>query len=76
MPEFHIPRSWHHKASGRASVRLGGIDRYMGPWGSKTTRAEYDRLIAKWLLSERILALRLHSRRYRSLLGSGYWEAR
>jgi integrase len=43
----------HHKASDQAIVRLGGRDFYLGPWGSKTARNEYDRLIAEWLVGGR-----------------------
>ncbi len=37
-----------HKASGRAVVTLAGKDFYLGPHGTKTSRAEYDRLVAEW----------------------------
>jgi hypothetical protein len=53
MPDFRIPKLCHHKASDRAIVRLGGIDHYLGPWGSAAARSEYDRLIAEWLVAGR-----------------------
>jgi integrase len=37
-----------HKASGRAVVRIGGKDFYLGSYGSKESHAEYARLIAEW----------------------------
>jgi integrase len=48
-----IPRMSLHKASGQAVVRLGGIDLYLGPWGSSWAKSEYDRRIAEWLASGR-----------------------
>jgi hypothetical protein len=49
MTEARIPKLTHHKASGQAVVRLSGSDCYLGPWGSRTARDEYDRRIAEWL---------------------------
>lgn len=37
-----------HKASGRAVVRVNGKDRYLGPYGSAESHAEYERVIAEW----------------------------
>ncbi len=51
-----IPKLSHHKASGRAVVRLDGQDCYVGPWGSKAAVAEYDRLIVEWLAGGRQIA--------------------
>lgn len=53
MPELRIPKLSRHKASGQAIVRLSGRDFYLGPWGSRAARAEYDRLIAEWLAGGR-----------------------
>jgi integrase len=53
MPDLHIPKLCHHKASDQAVVRLGGKDYYLGPWGSHTTRVEYDRLVGEWLANGR-----------------------
>ncbi len=50
-----IPAYRLHKASGRAVVTLAGRDHYLGPHGSPESRAEYDRLIAKWLTTGRTL---------------------
>lgn len=43
-----VPSYCHHKASGRAVVRIGGRDHYLGPYGSDQSHAEYTRLIAEW----------------------------
>jgi hypothetical protein len=34
-------------------VTLAGRDYYLGPYGTKTSRAEYDRLVGEWLASGR-----------------------
>lgn len=44
-----VPRYSKHKASGQAVVCLSGQDFYLGPHGTKTSKAEYDRLVAEWL---------------------------
>jgi integrase len=38
-----------HKASGQAIVTLGGRDFYLGPYGTRSSHVEYDRLIQEWL---------------------------
>lgn len=45
----HLPKMQHHRASGRAVVRLDGKDIYLGEWGTKETKAAYNRAIAEWL---------------------------
>lgn len=47
------PKYRHHKPSGRAVVTLNGRDFYLGPWNSQQSRAEYDKLIARWILNGR-----------------------
>jgi integrase len=42
-----------HKPTGQAVVTLNGRDNYLGAFGTPTSRAEYDRLIAEWLANER-----------------------
>lgn len=44
-----LPTYRHQKASGQAIVTLNGPDHYLGPWKSKASRLEYDRLIGEWL---------------------------
>ncbi|MCA8994174.1 MAG: hypothetical protein KDA88_19495 [Planctomycetaceae bacterium] len=43
-----VPSYSHHKASGRAVVRIGGRDHYLGAYGSDESHAAYARLIAEW----------------------------
>lgn len=42
-----------HRASGQAVVTIDGHDKYLGPYGSPESKAEYDRLIAEWLVRGR-----------------------
>ncbi len=51
MPKLlHVaPKYSHHKASGQAVVKLNGVDHYLGPWKSKASIAEYDRLTGEWM---------------------------
>ena len=49
------PKYRKHKRSGQAVVTLNGRDYYLGPHGSKTSRAEYDRVISEWLVNGRRL---------------------
>lgn len=50
------PKYRKHRASGQAIVTIDGKDYYLGPHGTKASRAEYDRLIAEWLAGGRRLA--------------------
>jgi hypothetical protein len=42
-----------HKPSGQAVVTLNGKDHYLGPWRSRLSRMEYDRLTSEWLANGR-----------------------
>jgi len=55
MPRIvHVtPKYRRHKASGQAVVTIAGRDHYLGPWRSKASRVEYDRLIGEWLAAGR-----------------------
>ena len=55
MPKLSnaLPKYRKHKATGQAMVTIAGKDHYLGPHGTKTSKAEYDRLIAEWLASGR-----------------------
>jgi integrase len=44
-----------HRASGQAVLTVHGQDVYLGPYGSKASRAEYDRIIGEWLANGRRL---------------------
>lgn len=48
-----VPKYALHKASGQAVVRLGGLDFYLGKFGSDESRNQYDRLIGEWMLQGR-----------------------
>ncbi len=41
-----LPTYRHHHASGQAVVTLDGHDYYLGPHGTRTSKQEFDRLIA------------------------------
>lgn len=51
--ENYVPKYCKHKASGLAIVTIRGQDHYLGPYGSKASRIEYDRLIMEWLAAGR-----------------------
>ncbi len=50
-----LPKYRKHKASGQAIVTLNSRDYYLGPYGTKTSKLEYDRLVAEWLNSGRAI---------------------
>ena len=43
-----IPRYRLHKPRGLAKVTICGKDHYLGAWGSKASRVEYERTIKQW----------------------------
>jgi hypothetical protein len=45
---LEVPSYCLHRASGRAVVRLGGRDVYLGEYGSPESHEEYERVIADW----------------------------
>lgn len=49
------PKYRRHRASGQAVVTLDGRDFYLGAHGTRTSKAEYDRLIGEWLANGRRL---------------------
>src|SRR5687767_8015357 len=55
MPRLSLatPKYRQHRASGQAVVTIAGKDHYLGPWKSKGSRVEYDRLIGEWLAAGR-----------------------
>jgi integrase len=55
MPKLShsLPKYRRHKASGQAIVTLAGRHHYLGPYGTKASRLEYDRLIAEWIANGR-----------------------
>jgi integrase len=50
------PSYRRHRPSGQAVVTLDGRDCYLGPWQSRASRDEYDRLVAEWLAGGRRLS--------------------
>lgn len=50
-----LPKYRKHRASGQAIVTLGGRDFYLGPHGTKSSKLEYDRLVAEWLGRGRVI---------------------
>lgn len=50
-----IPRYRKHKATGQAIVTIDGKTFYLGPYGSKRSKAQYDSVIAEWIASGRKL---------------------
>ena len=49
-----LPKYRRHK-SGQAVVTLSGTDFYLGPWNSKVSRLEYDRIVGEWIQNGRQL---------------------
>lgn len=45
----YIPKLTHNRASGKAVVRLSGVDIYCGRWGTAEAQSRYDREVAEWL---------------------------
>jgi hypothetical protein len=55
MPRLtqQLPRYCKHKASGQAVVKFGGKLHYLGVYGSKKSKAEYQRIVGEWLTADR-----------------------
>ncbi len=47
------PKYRRHKASDQAIVSIAGKDHYLGPWRSKVSRSEYDRIVGEWIANGR-----------------------
>ena len=60
MPRFAnaAPRYCRHRPAGQAVVTLDGKAFYLGPWGTKTSKREYDRLVGEWQANGRRLPAR------------------
>jgi len=54
-PVRRVPSYRRHKPTGQAVVTLNGRDIYLGRYGTRASRAEYDRLIGEWLAAGRCL---------------------
>ena len=55
MPKRNIPNYRLHKATGQGFVELGGRRFYLGKYGSKASRGEYERRVAEYLANGRKL---------------------
>ncbi len=55
MPRLgnRVPKYRKHKQSGQAIVTINGRDCLLGPYGTKASKVEYDRLITEWLTAGR-----------------------
>jgi hypothetical protein len=55
MPKLtkSVPKYRRHRGSGQAIVTLSGADHYLGPYRSKASHLEYDRLISEWIQNRR-----------------------
>ena len=49
-----VPAYRKHRPSGQAVVTLNGRDFYLGPHGTRTSKAEYDRLVGEWMTQGRV----------------------
>ncbi|MSR60467.1 MAG: site-specific integrase, partial [Planctomycetaceae bacterium] len=49
MPRKSKPSCLLHRPSGKARVRIGGRDVYLGEFGTPEAKAEYDRVVGDWL---------------------------
>jgi hypothetical protein len=54
MPK-RVPSYRLHKPSGQAVVTLCSRDFYLGPWQSRASKQEYDRLTGEWMANGRRL---------------------
>ena len=58
-----VPGYRLHRPSGRAVVTLNGKDYYLGPHGSKESRAAYDRKIAEYLATGQAVSYGVSSKK-------------
>ena len=68
-----VPAYRRHKASGQAVVTLDGRDHYLGPWQSKASQVEYDRLTGEWLANGRHLPDDVERSRSLEELLAAFW---
>jgi integrase len=70
---IRIPAYRHHKPTGQSVVTLDGRDYYLGPWNSKPSRQEYDRLVGEWIANGRRLPLSATDRTVAEVIAA-YWR--
>ena len=51
MPKKNLPGYLKHKTSGQAFCLIRGKFIYLGKYGSKASREEYERIIAEYLIN-------------------------
>ena len=73
-PSKTPPKYRKHRRSGQAIVTLDGKDFYLGPHGTKTSKAEYDRLVGEWLTNGRRLPVQGPAALSVSELIEAYWR--
>lgn len=56
VTDTYVPKYRLHRPSGQARVTIDGRDYYLGPWKTRASLAEYDRLINEWLANGRRLS--------------------
>ena len=49
MPKTNLPSYRLHKASGQAFIELDGRRFYLGKYGSKASKVEYERRLGEYL---------------------------
>lgn len=59
-PKSAVP-SYRKHSSGLARVTIAGRDYYLGPYGSKASKLEYDRIVGEYLVSGRTGSFGLHA---------------
>jgi len=66
MPRLvkQVPKYRKHPSTGQARVTINGRDYLLGPWQSRTSIREYDRLIAEYLASGRNPVFGIESEAY------------
>ena len=70
-----VPKYRRHKASGTAIVTIQGKDHYLGPWKSKASHVEYDRLIGEWMAAGRpAFVQKLQAELTITELIAAYWQ--
>jgi integrase len=69
----YVPAYRQHRPTGRAVVTLDGRDFYLGTFGTRASKEEYDRLIAEWLANGRQLPGRPADLTVAELIGQ-YWH--
>lgn len=62
-----------HKATGQAVATLSGRDFYLGPYGSKASKDEYDRCVREWNAAWKMLPVQENTLTIAELL-LAFWK--